>query len=129
MAILVTGGAGYIGSVMVELLRTRGEGVVVLDNLDRGHRTAVDGGRSLFTREFGNRALVRQICEKDRSTPVFTLQRWPMSASRCSSPNVTSRTTSKMELLCSIHAQCGVRQFVFSSTCATYARTSSNTNR
>ena len=41
MAVLVTGGAGYIGSVVVEALRERGEDVVVLDNLSRGHRAAV----------------------------------------------------------------------------------------
>ena len=40
MAVLVTGGAGYIGSVTVELLRAQGEQVVVLDNLSRGHREA-----------------------------------------------------------------------------------------
>ncbi len=39
--ILVTGGAGYIGSVTVEMLRARDEGVVILDNLSRGHRSAV----------------------------------------------------------------------------------------
>ena len=38
MAILVTGGAGYIGSVTVERLRAKGEQVVVLDDLGRGHR-------------------------------------------------------------------------------------------
>jgi UDP-glucose 4-epimerase len=37
MAILVTGGAGYIGSVTAHLLRSRGKQVVVLDNLSRGH--------------------------------------------------------------------------------------------
>ena len=42
MAILITGGAGYIGSVTTELLRARGEAVVVLDNLSRGYRDAVD---------------------------------------------------------------------------------------
>ena len=42
MAILVTGGAGYIGSVTVEHLRSCGEQVVVLDNLSRGHRQAID---------------------------------------------------------------------------------------
>ncbi len=41
MAILVTGGAGYIGSVVVEDLRANGTEVVVLDNLSRGHRAAV----------------------------------------------------------------------------------------
>ncbi len=43
MSVLVTGGAGYIGSVTVERLRDRGEEVVVLDDLSRGHRGAVDG--------------------------------------------------------------------------------------
>ena len=41
MTILVTGGAGYIGSVAVEQLVERGESVVVLDNLSQGHREAV----------------------------------------------------------------------------------------
>ena len=40
MAILVTGGTGYIGSVTVERLRAKGEQVVVLDDLERGHRAA-----------------------------------------------------------------------------------------
>ena len=44
MSILVTGGAGYIGSVTVELLRKRGEDVVVLDDLCHGHRAALDPG-------------------------------------------------------------------------------------
>src|SRR5438270_6897621 len=44
MKILVTGGAGYIGSVTVELLVARGEQVIVYDNLVKGHRGAVDPG-------------------------------------------------------------------------------------
>jgi nucleoside-diphosphate-sugar epimerase len=44
MTILVTGGAGYIGSVRVEVLREQGEPVIVLDNLLRGHRAAVTAG-------------------------------------------------------------------------------------
>ena len=42
MKILVTGGAEYIGSVTVERLRAKGEQVVVLDDLFRGHRSALD---------------------------------------------------------------------------------------
>jgi UDP-glucose 4-epimerase len=42
MAILVTGGAGYIGSVTVERLKKNGESIVVLDNLSYGHREAID---------------------------------------------------------------------------------------
>ena len=53
MSILITGGAGYIGSVTTELLRARGEPVVVLDNLSRGHHDSVAGparGRSIASR-------------------------------------------------------------------------------
>ena len=44
MTILVTGGAGYIGSVTVERLATNGESIVVLDDLSYGHREAIDAG-------------------------------------------------------------------------------------
>jgi UDP-glucose 4-epimerase len=50
MAILVTGGAGYIGSVAVEDLRKQGESVVVLDNLVYGHQKAVDSVGSFLRR-------------------------------------------------------------------------------
>jgi NAD(P)-dependent dehydrogenase (short-subunit alcohol dehydrogenase family) len=46
--VLVTGGAGYIGGVTVELLRECGEGVVVPDNLSRGHRAVVPADVPLF---------------------------------------------------------------------------------
>ena len=61
MAILVTGGAGYIGSVAVEYLRSRGEQVVVLDNLSRGHRVAVDPAVPFYQGAVGDRGLVARI--------------------------------------------------------------------
>ena len=61
MAILVAGGAGYIGSVTVELLRAAGERVVVLDNLVRGH-LALDGADIPFYQgKIGDRALLQRI--------------------------------------------------------------------
>src|SRR5438045_5418768 len=62
MAILVTGGAGYIGSAMVDTLVDRGESVVVLDNLHRGHRSAVSPGTPFYFGRVGDRQLVRSIC-------------------------------------------------------------------
>jgi nucleoside-diphosphate-sugar epimerase len=44
MSVLVTGGAGYIGSHMVKMLRAKGRSVFVLDNLSTGHRDAVPSG-------------------------------------------------------------------------------------
>ncbi|HOK45411.1 MAG TPA: NAD-dependent epimerase/dehydratase family protein, partial [Bryobacteraceae bacterium] len=61
MAILVTGGAGYIGSVTVELLRKRGEEVVVLDDLYRGHRAALPGDIPFYEGKAGDAALVARI--------------------------------------------------------------------
>jgi UDP-glucose 4-epimerase len=64
MAILVTGGAGYIGSVMVELLCERGEDVVVLDDMFRGHSEAIFPGARFFRGQTGDRELVAKICRE-----------------------------------------------------------------
>src|SRR5271156_5637050 len=61
MAILVTGGAGYIGSVTVEQLRERDEKVVVLDDLARRHRAALDASVPFYHGREGNRALLERI--------------------------------------------------------------------
>src|SRR4051794_34354797 len=64
MAILVTGGAGYIGSVTVECLRARGEEVVVLDDLARGHREALPAGVPFYQGHVGDRSLIESIARK-----------------------------------------------------------------
>jgi UDP-glucose 4-epimerase len=61
MTILVTGGTGYIGSATVERLRARGERVVVLDDLYRGYRAAVDKDVGFYQGRVGDRALVARI--------------------------------------------------------------------
>src|SRR5262249_47385606 len=66
MAILVTGGAGYIGSVMVEILREQDHQVVVLDNLCRGHRAAVDRSVPFYEGNIGDRSLVSRICREHK---------------------------------------------------------------
>ena len=64
MAILVTGGAGYIGSVMVDLLNEQRERVIVLDDLVRGHRAALDANLPFYKGRTGDRALVQRICQE-----------------------------------------------------------------
>src|SRR5262245_22481454 len=64
MGILVTGGAGYIGSVMVELLRANNEDVVVLDDVSRGHSQAVAEGVPFYKGRTGDRELVKKICKE-----------------------------------------------------------------
>lgn len=60
-AVLVTGGAGYIGSITVERLVGAGRRVVVLDNLSKGHRSAVVGGAELIVGDIGDRDFVRKL--------------------------------------------------------------------
>ena len=65
MAILVTGGAGYIGSVAVEDLKSNGFAVVVLDNLSRGHREAVQPDTKFYKGDIGDQELVKRICAEN----------------------------------------------------------------
>src|ERR1700704_2052109 len=62
--ILITGGAGYIGSVTAELLRARGEEVVILDNLYRGHRHAVPPDTPFYEGKIGDRDLLAPIAQE-----------------------------------------------------------------
>ena len=61
MTILVTGGAGYIGSHTVRALREQGHGVVVLDSMEYGHRSALLGAE-LVVGNIRDRSLVTELC-------------------------------------------------------------------
>ena len=61
MAVLVTGGAGYIGSATVEHLLAKGEQVVVIDNLSRGHRAAIPAAVPFVQGDVGDAALVKRV--------------------------------------------------------------------
>lgn len=121
MAILVTGGAGYIGSVMVDQLMERGERVVVLDDLSRGHREAVADGVPCYDGRVGDDELVRRICREHGVEECVHFAALAYVGESVTEPrryfqnNVAEGTTLLGALLDS-----GVRRFVFSSTCATY---------
>jgi UDP-glucose 4-epimerase len=66
MTILVTGGAGYIGSHVVRQLGERGESVVVLDNLSTGYRSAVLHGK-LVIGDTADRELVSRVLSEHAS--------------------------------------------------------------
>ena len=121
MTILVTGGAGYIGSQMVHELADAGEGAVVLDNLSTGHRWAVPEGVPLVVGETGDQALatrllgdhgVDAIIHFAASIVVPDSVRDPLGYYR----NNTVNSRALME--CAV--KCGVRHFIFSSTAAVY---------
>ena len=121
MAILVTGGAGYIGSVMVDLLNERNEPVVVLDNLARGHRGALDERVPFYQGDIGDRTLVQQICQEHQIEACIHFAALAYVGESVADPkryfeNNLGQGIALLDVLLSA----GVRRFVFSSTCATY---------
>jgi UDP-glucose 4-epimerase len=121
MAILVTGGAGYIGSVMVDRLVDRGERVVVLDDLSRGHRAAVADRARFYEGRTGDGELVRRICRENDVESCIHFAALAYVGESVTDPkryfeNNVSQGIALLDALLDV----GVRRFVFSSTCATY---------
>lgn len=119
-AILVTGGAGYIGSHVVQQLSQRGERVVVLDNLVSGFREAV-GDAELVVGDVGDRSLVARVMTEHQIGAVLHFAAHTVVPESVRDPlkyygNNTCNTRNL--LACCVDA--GVRRFLFSSTAAVY---------
>jgi UDP-glucose 4-epimerase len=121
MAVLVTGGAGYIGSVTVELLRAQGEPVVVLDNLARGYRQAVPANATFYEGNLGDRALIKRITEAHPIDACVHFAAFAYVGESVEHPAryYENNVEQGIELLGALN-EAGVRRFIFSSTCATY---------
>ncbi len=121
MKILVTGGAGYIGSVTVERLRSKGERVVVLDDLARGHRASLDKDVPFYEGSVGDRALVARIAKEHAIEACVHFAAMAYVGESVAEPakyfenNVEQGVALMGSLL-----KAGIRHVVFSSTCATY---------
>lgn len=120
MSILVTGGAGYIGSHVVRQLGERGERVVVLDNLSTGFRSAVTKGE-LIVGDTGDKTLVERILSEQRIETVMHFAAHTIVPESVSNPlkYYGNNTCSTRSLLQCCDAA-GVKHFVFSSTAAVY---------
>lgn len=119
--ILVTGGAGYIGSVIVDQLLDRGFKVIVLDDLSTGHRQAVARGAGFVQGGVGNRELVSALLERERIEAIVHLAAFALVAESVAQPQkyVTNNVTAARVLL-EAAVRTNVHRFVFSSSCATY---------
>jgi UDP-glucose 4-epimerase len=118
--ILVTGGAGYIGSHVVLQLRARGERVVVLDDLSRGFRQAVLD-TPLVVGQVGDRDTVLNVIREHGVDTVMHFAAYTIVPESVSEPlkyygNNTCSTRSLLH--CCLES--GVKHFVFSSTAAVY---------
>jgi len=119
--VLVTGGAGYIGSVIVDQLLERGLKVVVLDDLSTGHRAALARGAGFVQGGVGNRELVSAVLERERIDAIIHMAAFALVPESVAQPQkyVTNNVTAARVLL-EAAGRAGVRRFVFSSSCAVY---------
>jgi len=118
--VLVTGGAGYVGSHAAKALALHGHDVVTLDNLSTGHAWAVKWG-PLVPGDIGDRNLVRNVLDNHQPDAVLHFAGSAYVGESMTAPERYFRNNviGGLSLLESIVSD-GVRPFVFSSTCATY---------
>lgn len=118
--ILVTGGAGYIGSHVVRQLGEAGERVVVLDNLGKGFRQAVTAGE-LIVGEVGDQALVSRLMAEHQVDTVMHFAAHTIVPESVALPlKYYGNNTCSTRALLQACLDNGVRHFVFSSTAAVY---------
>lgn len=121
--ILVTGGAGYIGSHVALALQERGHDPIILDNLSRGHRGVVERamGKPIIVADTRDAAALGEVFAKQHIDAVMHFAAFIEVGESVTNPlgfydnNVHGTIT----LLRAMHTA-GIRHFVFSSTCATY---------
>ncbi len=121
MGVLVTGGAGYIGSVAVEDLKDRGEEVVVLDNLVYGHREAVADGVPFYEGSIGDKRLIARILSEHKIDACMHYSAYAYVGESVEQPAkyYQNNFVETLHLLDALR-EGGVNRFIFSSTCATY---------
>ena len=122
--ILVTGGAGYIGSICSAQLLKEGHSVVIVDDLSTGHIDAVPVGADFVHGDIGDRQIVRDLLPAGKFDAVFHFAAKALIGESVSNPGAffDCNLASGIAMLEALRAA-SVRHFVFSSTAAVYGNT------
>ena len=127
MSVLVTGGAGYIGSHMVLELLDAGEEVVVVDNLTTGFRWAVDPRATLVVGDVADEDLVRTVIRKNKVSSIIHFAGSIVVPDSVADPlDYYHNNTVKSRSLMATAVATGVKHFIFSSTAAVYGNPKEN---
>jgi UDP-glucose 4-epimerase len=121
MTVLVTGGAGYIGSHMVHALVDAGERVVVADNLSTGFRWAIPGSVPLVVGDTGDAAAMSSLIAQHGVDAIIHFAAWIVVPDSVKDPlGYYRNNTANSRALIEAAVGAGVRYFIFSSTAAVY---------
>src|SRR5215218_8009371 len=125
MAVLVTGGAGYIGSHMALALLDAGEEVVVIDNLSTGFDWALPPGARLVVGDMGDPDLIDRVIREHRVDAIAHFAAKIVVPESVADPlGYYLNNTVKSRALIEAAVKGGVKQFIFSSTAAVYGEPS-----
>jgi len=121
MTILVTGGAGYIGSHMAHALVDAGEPIVVVDDLSTGFRSALPRSAALVVGDVGNEALLADVIKTHAVTEIIHFAASIVVPESVHDPlGYYRNNTMNTRALLEVAVATGVRRFIFSSTAAVY---------
>jgi UDP-glucose 4-epimerase len=123
MKVFVTGGAGYIGSVATEQLLDAGHEVTVFDNLERGHRAAVDTRAKFIEGDLRKSGDIIRAMADARPDAVMHFAAYALVNESMSQPELYFRNNVVGGInLAEAMLKANVRRIVFSSTCASYGQ-------
>ncbi|MBR3745567.1 MAG: UDP-glucose 4-epimerase GalE [Selenomonadaceae bacterium] len=121
MAILICGGAGYIGSHTVRLLVESGENVIVADNLSTGHRSAINSAVKFYDCDIRDKIALQKIFAENKIEAVFHFAAFIEAGESVVNPlKYFSNNVVGMEILLEAMTEAGVDKIIFSSSAAVY---------
>ena len=119
--VLVTGGAGYIGSVVVEQLLARGHVPIVLDDLSTGHRAAIAPGVAFVQGNVGDRRVLEDVFHGQGVDALMHFAAFALVAESVANPaKYHANNVAAGRVLLDATVAAGVRRVIFSSSCTIY---------
>lgn len=121
MAVLVCGGAGYIGSHTVHQLVAAGEDVIIADNFVKGHRAAINPAVKLYECDIRDKSALKKIFAENHVEAVFHFAAFIEAGESVVKPlKYFNNNVYGMQILLESMTECGVDKIIFSSSAAVY---------